>query len=80
MSILWNGGQLPWFSPEKEVRQGDSISQYVFVLYMERLSHLIEQAVREGLWRGISLSRTGPELSHLFFADDLVLFAEASTE
>lgn len=41
---------------------------------------MIEHAVRQGLWKGIKLSRHGPELTHLFFADDLVLFSEASIE
>ncbi|CAL1395606.1 unnamed protein product [Linum trigynum] len=44
---------------------------------MERLSHRIERAVEEKLWKPIALSKDGPKLSHLFFADDLILFAEA---
>ncbi|CAN1129754.1 Putative ribonuclease H protein At1g65750 [Linum perenne] len=44
---------------------------------MERLSHIINEAVTSGAWRPISLSPGGPQLSHLFYADDLILFAEA---
>ena len=39
---------------------------------------LIEVAVSDGLWKPITLSRGGPPLSHIFFADDLILFGEAS--
>ena len=54
------------------------MSPYLFVLCMERLGHFIDQAVQEGRWSPIGLSRHGPPLSHLFFDDDLLLFAEAS--
>ena len=80
MSILLNGEQLEWFCPERGVRQRDLISPYLFVLCIERLSHIICQAVHNDDWKAIKLSRHGPELSHLFFANDMVLFAEASVE
>ncbi|XP_073051225.1 uncharacterized protein [Primulina eburnea] len=79
-SILWNGEQLEWIKPGRGIRQGDSISPYIFVLCIERLSHLICQAVENNHWKAIRLSRNGPPLSHLLFADDIVLFAEASNE
>ena len=47
---------------------------------MERLGHIIQNAVAKGKWKTIQLSRYGLELSDLFFADDLILFAEASVE
>lgn len=34
----------------------------------------------EGIWRGIKCSIDSPIISHLFFADDLILFSEASTD
>lgn len=78
LSLLWNGKQQEWIHPRRGVRQGDALSPYLFVLCVDRLSHLIKQAVHEGRWKGVRLSRTGPLLTHLFFADDLVLFAEAT--
>lgn len=80
MSILLNGDQLDWFKPSRGVRQGDSISLYIFVLCVERLSRVIGRAVENGEWRFIRLFRQGPTLSYLFFADDLVVFAKASVE
>ncbi|XP_010473926.1 PREDICTED: uncharacterized protein LOC104753360 [Camelina sativa] len=58
--------------------EGDPLSPFLFVLCMERLCHLIDRAVVNKQWKPISLSRGGPQLSHICFADDLILFAEAS--
>ena len=46
---------------------------------MERPGHLINHAVREGRWKPKKLSKYGPPISHMFFDDDLLLFAEATT-
>ena len=78
MSVVWNNKPLKWFKLSRGIRQGDPISPYLFVLYMERLGHIISQAVEKGKWKPITLSRHVPPISHLFFADDLLLFAEAS--
>lgn len=78
MSILWNGEKTESFKPLRGLRQGDLLSPYLFVLCMERLCHLIDEAVEDKKWKPIRLSRGGPQLSHICFADDLILFAEAS--
>ena len=80
MSILWNGEATEKFSPGRGIRQGDPLSLYIFVLCIKRLSHGISQVVREGFWKPIRLAKQGTPLTHLFFADDLLLFAEASIE
>ena len=36
--------------------------------------------MRQGTWKPISLSRHDSPISYLAFADDLILFAEASLE
>lgn len=53
---------------------------YLFVLCIERLNHLIEDMVYKGAWKLVLASGGGPPLSNLFFADDLILFGEASIE
>ncbi|KAK4263121.1 hypothetical protein QN277_028589 [Acacia crassicarpa] len=45
---------------------------------MDRLSHVICDAVEDGRWRPIRVSNSGPNVSHLMFADDLLLFGVAS--
>jgi ribonuclease HI len=78
LTILWNGRRLPSFSPTRGLRQGDPLSPYLFVLCMEFLSHYIIRNIDDGLWKPVRLSRNGPPLSHLFFADDVLLFAKAT--
>ncbi|GAU26489.1 hypothetical protein TSUD_361220 [Trifolium subterraneum] len=45
---------------------------------MDKLSHLIMHAVNEGLWKTLRAGRNGMNVSHLMFADDLLLFGEAT--
>lgn len=56
------------------------MSLYLFVLCIEQLNNMIVASINEGLWKPILLNRGGPAISHLMFADDMVLFAEASIE
>ena len=77
MSINWNENQFESFKPTRGIRPRDAISPYLFVLCIERLGHLISQAVIDGKWKAIKLAKYSPSLSNLFFVDDLLLFAEA---
>lgn len=47
---------------------------------MEKLGQWLQKKVAEGRLREVRTSRGGPSLSHLFFADDLLLFSEACEE
>lgn len=75
---MWNGEATPSFPTTRSVRQRDPISPYLFVLCLERLDHCIDKAVGSGAWKPIQILRGGPKISHLLFADDILLFAEAS--
>ncbi|GAU41508.1 hypothetical protein TSUD_302460 [Trifolium subterraneum] len=76
-SLLWNGNKLPSFKPTHGLRQGDPLSPYLFILCMEKLSISINSVVHQGAWDPIRISNTGPHLSHLLFADDVLLFTKA---
>lgn len=58
-------------------RQGDPLSPYLFVLCMEKLCQIITCRVNCKDWKGIRMSRGGPLISNVFFANDLILFLEA---
>ncbi|CAL8157237.1 unnamed protein product [Prunus armeniaca] len=76
--ICINGELTDPFSPSNGIRQGDPLSPYLFVLCIEKLSHIIVDVVKRKLWYHIKTSQNGPSASHLFFADDLMLFVEAT--
>ncbi|KAG8368848.1 hypothetical protein BUALT_Bualt15G0089400 [Buddleja alternifolia] len=78
LQILWNGEPLEPFAPRCGLHQGDPLSPYLFVLCMERLSYLIEEEVNNKVWDPISFGRNGPCISHMFFADDIILAAKAN--
>ncbi|XP_050221779.1 uncharacterized protein LOC126671972 [Mercurialis annua] len=48
------------------------------VLCIERLGHLITNECTKRKWKPLIMNRNCPPLSYLFFADDLLLFYEAS--
>ena len=56
------------------IQQGDPISPNLFLLRVEALSSLVTQAIREGSLSKVPTSRSGPTISHLFFADDSLPF------
>ncbi|GLT27442.1 hypothetical protein SLA2020_024390 [Shorea laevis] len=80
ISILVNGDKTEPFSPSRGIRQGDPLSPYIFILCLEFLSIKISADMAFGLWKGSKAGKSGPILSHLFFADDLIFVGKASRE
>lgn len=58
--------------------RSDPLSPYLLVLCIERLTHGINETIAKKEWKPTSLSRGGPLLTHLFFTDNLLLFAKAT--
>lgn len=63
----------PSFSIERGVRQGDPLSPKIFIAILETIISEID-------WSQSGLYIKGTFLSHLRFADDLVLLSESSTQ
>lgn len=62
------------------MRQGDPLSPYLFILVFDVLARLISRALSEGEIHGPPLGPRAPILTHLFVADDALIFAKASNE
>ena len=76
--IMVNGDALESIYPSRGIRQGDPLSLYLFILCMDYLGQLIEEKCTMKLWQPIKASQSRPAFFHLFFADNLVLFARAN--
>ena len=82
-SVLVNGVPAGFFPSSKGLRQGDPLSPYLFVMGMEVLGVLIRRAVEGGFLSGCNIregGRTTLNISHLFFADDTIVFCEAKKD
>ena len=71
-SILFNEEALDPIYPTRGIRQGGSLSPYLFILCMDFLGQLIEEKCSKKLWQPVKASQRGPAFSHLLFANDLV--------
>ncbi|KAE8680788.1 hypothetical protein F3Y22_tig00111366pilonHSYRG00093 [Hibiscus syriacus] len=80
VSVLVNGVPIEEFPMAKGLRQGCSLSPLLFNFIGELLNLLILKAVAHGLFSGLVIgSDSGAfKLSHLQFADDLIIFCGAS--
>ncbi|KAK9286217.1 hypothetical protein L1049_014602 [Liquidambar formosana] len=78
-STLINGGPIGLFSPQRGLRQGDSLSPFLFILCSEVLSRLLFREEENGEIHGIKICRGSPAVSHVLFADDLILFCRAKS-
>ena len=76
-SVCLNGNSSGFFSSTKGLRQGDPISPYLFVLAMEVFSKLLQSKFDQG-YIHYHPKTSGIALSHLMFADDVMIFFDGS--
>jgi len=78
-SVQVNGELAGYFQSKRGLRQGCSLSPYLFVLCMNVLSHKIDKAVKERRFQFHPRCKN-LSLTHLCFADDLMVFVEGTRE
>ena len=79
-SFSINGDVKEYVIPGRGIRQGDPLSPYLFLLCSEGFSSLLRQAAGNKRISGMRICRQGPSLTHLFFADDSLIFCKANEQ
>lgn len=75
--VGYNGTVNGYFKGTRGLRQGDPLSPYLFVIAMNCLSKLLTAASTEGRI-GFHPKTASTRLTHLSFADDLLIFIDGS--
>lgn len=76
-AVLINDREGSKFTTSRGLRQGCPLSPFLFIICAKGFSALIQMLVQVGEIKGLQMSRDAPTVSHLFFADDSLLFAGA---
>ncbi|KAL3518254.1 hypothetical protein ACH5RR_020843 [Cinchona calisaya] len=79
-SFNLNGDKVGSVKPARGIRQGDPLSPYLFILCAEGFTSLLNQACWNKQITGLKICKNGPSISHLFYADDSLIFCRASNE
>ncbi|KAL4313034.1 hypothetical protein GQ457_01G003880 [Hibiscus cannabinus] len=75
ISVLINGSPTKQFSISRGLRQGCPLSPLLFNIIAEALSSLLGKANEMGFFNGLNIGSRGVNISHLQFADDLIVFS-----
>lgn len=74
-SVQINGELAGYFNSKRGLRQGCSLSPFLFVICMQVLTKLLDRAAREGRL-GYHPYCKDLSLTHLCFADDVIVFSD----
>ncbi|XP_055814708.1 uncharacterized protein LOC129884436 [Solanum dulcamara] len=70
-----NGSRHGFFHSTRGLKQGDPLSPALFILGAEVLSRLMNKLHHHPQFHGFYMSQKGPQINHLSFADDIIIFA-----
>nr|GFA62787.1 putative RNA-directed DNA polymerase, eukaryota, reverse transcriptase zinc-binding domain protein [Tanacetum cinerariifolium] len=75
-SVLVNGSPSFEFPIKRGLRHGDPLSPFLFLIIMEGLHLALKDVVDAGLIYGSKVGDSGLNISHLFYADDVVIISK----
>ena len=78
--VLLNGQPHGLIIPQWDLRQGDPLSPYLFIMSTEALIVNIKKAERMKQLTGMKEARACPAISHMLFADYSLFFCKAQKE
>lgn len=77
-SILFNGSPFGYFKSERGIRLRDPMSPDLFTIFSDFLSRILTHAAEDNKFLGIKISRDCPKVTHLMYADDLIIYCKAN--
>nr|XP_027082456.1 uncharacterized protein LOC113704781 [Coffea arabica] len=78
-SVIINGASHGFFKSSRGIRQGDPLSPALFVIGAEVLSRGLNSLAAQSGFLGFTVPRGCPSVTHLAFADDVLIFANGSS-
>ncbi|XP_012844352.1 PREDICTED: uncharacterized protein LOC105964373 [Erythranthe guttata] len=78
LSLPFTSDEFGSMLPSRGLRQGDPLSLYLFICCAEVLIGMISKATERGDFSGVKVAPTAPIISNLCFADDTLVFGEAT--
>ncbi|WVZ84522.1 hypothetical protein U9M48_031549 [Paspalum notatum var. saurae] len=78
-SVIVNGQPHTTFTPTRGIRKGCPLSPYLFVIAINELSKMLQEALNQNYLSSITLGPNCPQIHSLLFADNLIICGQAST-
>lgn len=79
-SICFQGSNIGPIIPKRGLRQGDPLSPYLLLLFVEGLSLFLKAAADRSSITGCHICPQDPAITHLLFADDSFSFFKANAD
>ncbi|GJU60234.1 putative RNA-directed DNA polymerase, eukaryota, reverse transcriptase zinc-binding domain protein [Tanacetum coccineum] len=76
--VLVNGSPTKEFKIERDLRQGDPLSLFLFILAVEALNVVLLEATNNNVFHGFHIGNEKVHISYLQFADDALIIGEWS--
>ena len=77
-AVRINGQPCGLIQPIRGLSQDDPLLPYLFLIWVEGLSALLHHAAQRKAIKGVAASTNSPRVSHLFFANDSLVFGRAT--
>ncbi|XP_019240872.1 PREDICTED: uncharacterized protein LOC109220861 [Nicotiana attenuata] len=77
-SVIVNGTRCGFFHSTRGLKQGDPLAPALFIIGAELLSKMLNNMTHDQFFNGFYMERRGPQITHLSFADDIIIFTSGS--